>query len=143
MILVKIVTDVPPHQKRLKRTTNLTYQLTHCRFKERESQALSRVHTRPGVPLRHPHLTRDPSPTSVTVRSLSDNIYWGSVTQIFNLGGTIALVRGADPHSESPLRRFLPPRWIQHNGKIFGVRYAVRLSHVLNVSTLLFQWGQL
>jgi len=64
LTLVKILTCVPPHQERLKRTTNSTYQLVHCGSKEK---ALGLAPS--------PHSTRGPFLTSATVRSLSDYIY--------------------------------------------------------------------
>ena len=61
LILVKIVIRIPPHQKHLKRTTNLTYQLDHCWSKEK---ALDLAPS--------PRSPRGPSLTSATIRSLSD-----------------------------------------------------------------------
>jgi len=61
LTLVKIVTQVPSHQKHLKRTINSTYRLDHCGSKEKASNL---------VP--SPHSTGDPSLTSTTTRSLSN-----------------------------------------------------------------------
>ena len=79
------VTRVPPHQRHLKRTTNLTYQLTHCRSKKIASGLAP-----------SPHSTRGPTQTSTNAMSLSDYIYSGSFTRIFDSGGTIPLVGGLD-----------------------------------------------
>ena len=55
------MTYVPPHQESLKRTTNSTYRLTHCRSKEKASG-----------PVPSPHSTC-PSPISATARSLFES----------------------------------------------------------------------
>jgi len=86
------------------------------------------------VPFWHQQLS-GPSPTT----SIRDH-------SIFNLSETIPLVGCPDPHSKAPSRRLPPLRWIQLSGRIPRFKESVMLSdysHVLNISTPLFQWGQL
>ena len=120
LTLVKTATHVPQHQKHLKWKTNSTYQLDHCGSREKASGLTPSSHLTQGRSLIYatassfsdPHSTWGPSLTSATARPLSDYIYLGSFTWIFNSGGTISLVGGPDLHSKGPPRILLPPRWI-------------------------------
>ena len=76
-------------------------------------------------------------------KSLSDYIYPGSFTRIFNSDGTIPLVGGPDSHNKGPPRRLTLDTAQRQDSQIHEVSTLSDYPHILNISKPLFQWEQL